>query len=772
MSEGSAKDEKDLKFPNGGNRQQQRGRDNSNSISQPFRNMDYDPMEQPHAPRRGTTDSSAGVGEQNANEWDQEQKITGSDVTLAMTDASTLSQHDPYEKDAKGISLDTAKVPTSLNINERLTGGENNTNGIDADATAMKMEREPRFDQNDNNADAVAVIGDDEFSLDLSLPRLERAPERTATTPINAELLQPIQRLVKVQPEAGCSLPGAYSAGQSRPFPNDPANADDYTYTISEDLQVQATNGMSDLPSSSGDEYLLPPEPLLQTAAASAGTFTAASLGCVDERSAHTSLHVEESSASPGSGYLKPSCRTQWFIGACIIVLALAVGIGTGVGLSMSGNKTETSPSPPSCSLDTVLDECSGSSLSSFQSEIPSCLVERYEAFRKTFTSTFRIAAPDEKSCSPENLALLSSSLHTTHDTSDTILSDRFGLSVFYFATGSDTALRAEGWTSELPHCDWGLRLGQIQCKSTGNAGHVTGIWLNARGLKGYLPSNLPLFLPYLETLDLTDNLLSGSLPTALSKILYLAVNRNLLTGTISSAFTESTTLIEFIVSDNAELRLSRDQPFFSGTQLRALDLAGVNFPTGTVPTELLLLTNLVELNLGRMELTGTIPLELFDLTKLQTLEMQTNRLTGTLPTNLRAMLNLEVLELGFNSFNGTIPSEVGELQSIMTLYLEFNSFVGTIPSELGRLTRLSFLSLYSKELTGQMPMEMSQLTTIQNLLFGKNNLSGTLPEELCALKLQGTMILFGSTYDSADLDLGGLSCLDSNPECCSPIPL
>ena len=721
-------------------------------------------------------DGTTGFGEQNAKELIQDQKRTSIDVSPAMPDASTSSQLHQYEKDAKNFRSDSVTVPPSFYQGVLLAAGNNDNKNDNVDANAMAVEPNPRLGQNDDDAGGVASSSaDDELSLDLSMPRLVRAPQRTATTPVNSELLQPSQRLIKVQPEAGCPQPGAYAARQSRTFANDRADSDNHTYSIPEDSQNLASSNTLDLPLTSSNDDLFPREPSLQAATTSV-TFTMAPLGGDYEPSTHmrhsSSLHVDESFGSESPGYMKPNRRRWCFIGAGIAALALVVGIGTGIGLAMSGNKPESSPQPPSCSLETIFDECFESELPSFQSEIPSCVVDQYETLRKTYTSKFRLSAPEEKSCSPENLALLSSALHTTQSTSDTTISNRFGLTVLYFATGSSNTIKSEGWTSEIPHCEWGSRLGQIECNGTGDPDHVTGIELVSCGLHGYLPSNLPLFLPYLETLDVHDNALTGTLPADFASLSNLSVRKNLLTGSISSAFTKSQTLIEFIVGDNLNLTLSRDQPFFSGTQLRSLDLNGVNFYTGTVPTELWLLTNLVGLSFRDMELNGTFPSELFELTKLQVLVMPGNRLTGTLPTGFGAMLNLEELELSSNSFNGTIPSEVGELPRILELLLDYNSLVGTMPSELGRLTQLRVLSVYSNELTGQMPMEISRLTSVQSLLFGENNLSGTIPEDVCALKSQGTMIEFGSEYDGLALDVGGLSCPDSMPECCNPIPL
>ena len=70
------------------------------------------------------------------------------------------------------------------------------------------------------------------------------------------------------------------------------------------------------------------------------------------------------------------------------------------------------------------------------------------------------------------------------------------------------------------------------------------------------------------------------------------------------------------------------------------------------------------------------------------------------------------------------------------------------------------------------MPTELGQLTSVETLFFGKNKLSGTIPPELCALRSLDNMTEFGSPpFGALGIDLGGLVCLDTMPECCEPMP-
>jgi Leucine-rich repeat (LRR) protein len=720
--------------PNSNNSKAKKG--HSMAMGLALRSIDYESTEQPSAPRRGTSVNDADVDAHGSSA----DKLIVKELLVhkksSSEDMRNSRHRHQYEKDAKNLSLYSAsKPPSPRQPGLQPLAGSNNNDGLNA-KQAMMMHRDPRLAQNKTNDKESGGGGnlayvDEDVSVALSIPRVVRGSHETLTTPMDDELLRPTQRLIKVRPEAGCPLPGAYAARQSQTFVTD---------------VLDTSNRSNSTPEGS------------QEANSSPGMRQS------------SSLHVEESFGSQVSGSVKSSHRKSWFLFAGIVLVLLVFGIGTGVGLAMSGN--ETAPSPPSCSLDNVVDECSGDALSNFQSDIPSCVTDQYQTLRNTFIDRFRIAAPEESSCTPENLALLSTALHTNETTADKTIFNRFGLSFLYFATGSSAVLKTEGWTSETPHCEWGARLRHIQCNNSGDADHVTSIRLGSSDLTGSIPSYLPLFLPFLHTLDVKDNSLTGTLPPELANLSHLSVATNALTGTISSAFTGSKTLIEFTVSENANLRLNRDQTFFSGTQLRSLDLTGIDFQTGAIPTELLLLTNLVDLGMGELELTGTVPNAIFSLTKLKNLLMHSNKLTGTLRSEFGDMLNLEQLDLSYNSFNGTIFSELGELTNIQELYVEYNSLTGTIPSELGRLTKLAYLSVLYNMLTGQMPTELGQLTSVETLFFGKNKLSGTIPPELCALRSLDNMTEFGSPpFGALGIDLGGLVCLDTMPECCEPMP-
>ena len=124
---------------------------------------------------------------------------------------------------------------------------------------------------------------------------------------------------------------------------------------------------------------------------------------------------------------------------------------------------------------------------------------------------------------------------------------------------------------------------------------------------------------------------------------------------------------------------------------------------TGTIPSEIGLLTKLYYLSLSNTTLKGTIPTELGKLSnELGKLSLDNNGLTGPIPTELGQLVNLRSLDLSSNRLSGPIPTVLGQLNQLRTLLLGENQLEGSIPTELGLLTKLQVLGgLYNNYPTG-----------------------------------------------------------------------
>ena len=188
-----------------------------------------------------------------------------------------------------------------------------------------------------------------------------------------------------------------------------------------------------------------------------------------------------------------------------------------------------------------------------------------------------------------------------------------------------------------------------------------------------------------LTTLDLDDNLLSGSIPPELAN---------------------SSTLRSLVLSNN---------------QL-----------SGSIPPGFGNLSNLESLNLSNNQLIGTIPPEIGNLNILQNLVLSNNQLSGSIPPELSNMSTLLGLYLAGNQLTGSIPP----LNNFQILHLENNRLSGTIPPEIGGYGNISFREIYlnGNRLTGGIPTEFSNLKYLRHLHLDGNKLQGRIPPGLVNL--------------------------------------
>jgi hypothetical protein len=110
------------------------------------------------------------------------------------------------------------------------------------------------------------------------------------------------------------------------------------------------------------------------------------------------------------------------------------------------------------------------------------------------------------------------------------------------------------------------------------------------------------------------------------------------------------------------------------------------------VPTELGLLTNLVDLRIT-----------------------DSNELTA-IPTEVGMLSKLEHLQLYGLFMLQSIPSEIGKLTSLTTLELYGTDAAPYVPTEIGLLTRLTLLSVSDETAPIVIPTEVALLTSLREL--------------------------------------------------------
>jgi uncharacterized protein YjbI with pentapeptide repeats len=198
------------------------------------------------------------------------------------------------------------------------------------------------------------------------------------------------------------------------------------------------------------------------------------------------------------------------------------------------------------------------------------------------------------------------------------------------------------------------------------------------------------------------------------------------------------------------------------------------DWTAGTIPENITMMSNLVELSLSNCNLDGEIP-NLDGMVNLRKISLWGNRLVGTIPqmtlemtdiklngnnlsgsipNNVELMLNLKVLEIGNNYITGTIPSHLGHT-NLHSLHLYMNNLSGSLPSSIGNLQNLEMLFLHSNQFSGTIPpsfVTMAKLwvnlnhnllsgtipqfyqTDLQMFQVGFNQLTGTIPIQLTSL--------------------------------------
>jgi hypothetical protein len=79
--------------------------------------------------------------------------------------------------------------------------------------------------------------------------------------------------------------------------------------------------------------------------------------------------------------------------------------------------------------------------------------------------------------------------------------------------------------------------------------------------------------------------------------------------------------------------------------------------------------------------------------------------LSGTIPTEIGLLSRLTTLALCCNNISGTIPTQIGRIDGLKNFALQQNQLSGTIPLEIASLTSVTFVKLYGNRLSGSVPI-------------------------------------------------------------------
>ncbi|KAJ0989390.1 hypothetical protein J5N97_007746 [Dioscorea zingiberensis] len=288
----------------------------------------------------------------------------------------------------------------------------------------------------------------------------------------------------------------------------------------------------------------------------------------------------------------------------------------------------------------------------------------------------------------------------------------------------------------------------------TCTAGAVTAITLNGADLYGPFPEIL-CRLDNLTRVELAFNSINSTLPSLLScsSLSYLDVSQNLLTGLLPSSLSSLPSLTHLDLSSNnfsgpippsfgqfpalqnlsltANLLNETIPPFLGNiSTLRQLNLSYNTFAPGPVPAELGNLSSLEILWLTGCNLVGHIPDSLGDLSNLQNLDLSINSLTGSIPQSLTRLSSVIQIELYTNSLSGVIPSGFSSISTLLRIDASMNLLEGSIPDDIFEIEHLESLHLYQNRLTGGIPATVSKCDKLVELRLFGNRLTGSLPPD------------------------------------------
>ncbi|KAL3678743.1 hypothetical protein R1sor_021699 [Riccia sorocarpa] len=181
---------------------------------------------------------------------------------------------------------------------------------------------------------------------------------------------------------------------------------------------------------------------------------------------------------------------------------------------------------------------------------------------------------------------------------------------------------------------------------------------------------------------SIAGNQLTGGLPPQMFEVckevgaLALDVSDNMLSGSLpSTELVSCSTLVKF--------------------------LAARNMLSGEIPQELSGLRNLAHLDLTGNYLRGRLPDKIGELESLKVLLLAQNKLSGSLPYVLGHAAGLQVLDLSQNEFSGSLPESLSFLKQLRKLCLNGNRFSGVVPAGLSNLSFIEDVNLSFNDFSG-----------------------------------------------------------------------
>uniref|UniRef100_A0ACD5YTY4 Uncharacterized protein n=1 Tax=Avena sativa TaxID=4498 RepID=A0ACD5YTY4_AVESA len=192
----------------------------------------------------------------------------------------------------------------------------------------------------------------------------------------------------------------------------------------------------------------------------------------------------------------------------------------------------------------------------------------------------------------------------------------------------------------------------------------ISVLLLSRNKFEGQISSNL-CHLQHLSIIDISHNILSGSIPPCIGGIPFKYPDASVFGWPKASTY-----LFEWLV----------DGIYFSYQSY--YDLQGFTFTTKgnryTYGRNFFMSMSGIDLSANM--LSGEIPQEIGNLNLIKSLNLSNNFITGPIPTTFANMSEIESLDLSVNRLNGSIPWELTRLSTIAVFSVAYNNLSGCLP--------------------------------------------------------------------------------------------
>ncbi|XP_021681995.2 cuscuta receptor 1 [Hevea brasiliensis] len=260
---------------------------------------------------------------------------------------------------------------------------------------------------------------------------------------------------------------------------------------------------------------------------------------------------------------------------------------------------------------------------------------------------------------------------------------------------------------------------------------HLQEIDISNNNLSGTLPSCLAN-LTSLQRLDLSSNHFTGYISLSplrtLTSLHILQLSSNLFQIPISLLPFFNHSKLKFLYCYGNEIYADIDMPNLTPKfQLENLDFSGQG-DGGVFPKFLYYQHKLQYVDMSNIKMKGEFPHWLIgNNSKLDTLSLANCSLSGPLHLPIHSHVYISHLDLFSNYFTGSIPTEIGvSFPNLDSLYLSRNGLIGGIPSSIGKMSLLRVLELSNNRLSGIIPQDLTVgCISLSNLILSNNNLQG-----------------------------------------------